>query len=85
MREVEEGGGSGGGGAKSGTLKQTDQRFEKIKETYLVVGVISSEADAPRVPPPCFDDVICGAIMTRKLWHNPLHAVGFVMLIAAVS
>lgn len=60
MREVEEG--KRGGGAKSGTLKQTDQRFEKIKGTNLVVGVISSEADASRVLPSCFDDVICGAI-----------------------
>lgn len=44
MREVEEG--KGWGGAKSGTLRQTDQRFEKIKETNLVVGVVSSQADA---------------------------------------
>lgn len=50
MREV------GGGGSKSGTPKQTDQRFEKIKETNLVVGVISS--DASRVLPSCFHDVI---------------------------
>lgn len=40
------GGGEGVGGAKSGTLRQTDQRFEKIKETNLVVGVVSSQADA---------------------------------------
>lgn len=63
----EGGGGREGGRAKSGTLRQTDQRFRRIKETNLVVGVISSEADASQVLPSCFDDVICGAIMTRRL------------------
>lgn len=40
--------------AKSGTLKQTDQRFKKIKETNLVVGVVSPEADTSRVLPSLF-------------------------------
>lgn len=49
-----EGGGGGEGVAKSGTLKQTDQRFKKIKETNLVVGVVSPEADTSRVLPSLF-------------------------------